>query len=59
MLQIVKSKNDYYILDDDQFYGHFHSIAEAEYQLKNLQSNRKLRLREPLQNYSFVKNIFY
>ena len=30
MLKIVFADNDYYLLKDGNFYGPFHSIAEAE-----------------------------
>ena len=35
MIQILKSGNDFYIKEFDNFYGSFHSIADAERYLKS------------------------
>lgn len=52
MIKIVFSNNQYYIYDNHDFYGPYHSMAEAESNRKNRDINKKVELKE----WIFIKN---
>lgn len=52
MLKIVFSNNEYYIYDNYDFYGPYHSMAEAEFNRKKKSANKKVQLK----NWTFIKN---
>lgn len=56
--QIVKSKNNFYIYDGHNFYGSFHSLADAEYNIKNLGRSNNLKLSEKLADFKLLTNIY-
>jgi len=56
--QIVKSKNEYYIYDGADFFGSFHSIADAEYNIKNLGRSNNPKLSEKLADFKVLTNIY-
>ena len=56
--QIVKSKNDYYIYDGTNFFGSFHSVADANYSIKYLYNTPRLKLQKNLNNYALITNIY-
>ena len=56
--QIVKSKNNFYIYDGFDFYGSFHSLADAEYNIKSLSRNNNLKLSEKLVDFRVLTNIY-
>lgn len=56
--QIVKSKNEYYIYDGADFFGSFHSIADADYNIKYLGDNHSLKLQKSLDSYAFITNVY-
>lgn len=56
--QIVKSKNEYYIYDGADFFGSFHSIADADYNIKYLSDNHRLKLQKSLDSYAFITNVY-
>lgn len=56
--QILKSKNNFYIYDGRDFFGSFHSIADAERNLKNIYKNSVLKLNHELSSFNFITNIY-
>jgi hypothetical protein len=56
--QIVKSKNNFYIYDGHNFYRSFHSLADAEYNIKNLSRSSNLKLSENLIDFRVLMNIY-
>jgi hypothetical protein len=54
MMQIIKSRNNYYVKTKDGFYGPFHSVADAE----TTKLKASLKLEKPLTHYNFLKTIY-
>lgn len=54
MMQIIKSENNFYVKTKDEFYGPFHSVADAE----TTKLKASLRLEKPLTHYNFLKPIY-
>lgn len=59
MVQIVKSQNNYYVCEFGEFYGSFHSLADAETFIKHGNRNSCKYLEKILTTYSFIKNWCY
>lgn len=59
MVQIVKSQNNYYVCEFGEFYGSFHSLADAETFIKHGNRNSCKYLEKKLTTYSFIKNWCY
>lgn len=61
MFKIYFASNEYYLNDGCDYYGPFHSIADAEYGLNHLSHQRKIGLAEAAQyliGLRFIKNTF-
>jgi len=56
MIQIVKSKNEYYIKDEKRFFGFFHSVADAEKNISCRYNDFK-HYSSPLKKFSIVKTV--
>lgn len=52
--KIVLSNNNYYLFDDFNFFGAYHSIADAEWAAKH----EKYKNIANLENYKFIKNLY-
>ena len=52
--KIVLSHNDYYLFDDFNFFGSYHSIAEAEWAAKHEKYKNKVILKD----YKFIKMVY-
>jgi len=56
MIEIIEKNNNFFIKIGMQFYGHFHSVAEAEYNLNNI---NKFKLEKPLSKYKSIKVCYW
>lgn len=56
MVQIVKSQNNYYVCEFGEFYGSFHSLADAETFIRHGNRNSCKHLKKKLTAYNFIKN---
>lgn len=54
MIQIVKSSNEYYIKDNNKFFGSFHSIADAQGHIKTRGRDHSLILKKPLDDFKII-----
>lgn len=54
MMQIIKSKNNFYVKTTDGFYELFHSVADAE----TAKLTASLKLEKPLTHYNYLKQIY-
>lgn len=60
MLKIYLASNEYYLSDDHDYYGPYHSMADAEYASHNMQRQKKIGLAEAAQyliGLRFIKNV--
>ncbi len=59
MLKIVTANNEYYLYDDYDFYGPYHSIADATFARHTLLRQHKVSLEESAQllGYKFITNL--
>lgn len=55
MIEIVKSRNDYFIKEDGCFFGCYNSVAEAEY---NLETRAKKKVK-PLKKFNLIKVCYW
>lgn len=59
MVQIVESQNDYYVCEYGEFYGSFHSLADAETFIRHGDRRGCKHLEEKLTTFNFIKNWYY
>ncbi len=59
MIQIVKSQNNFYVREFNEFYGPFHSLAEADAFIKSGNKNSCKHLEKKLTAFNFIKNWCY
>jgi hypothetical protein len=56
MLKIVKANNNYYLYNDYDFFGPYHSIADATFARHTLDKQHKISIEESAQllGYKFI-----
>ena len=59
MLKIVKAKNNYYLYNDIDFFGPYHSMADATFARHTLNRQHKVTMKEAsaLLGYVFITNV--
>lgn len=59
MIKVLFASNNYYLYDEIDFYGPFHSLADAEWASKLLNNQRKVDLKtaSDLLNYKYIKSV--
>lgn len=59
MLKIVKANNNFYLYDDYDFFGPYHSIADATFASHTLSKLHKIAIEESAQllGYKFITNL--